>query len=652
MSYDLRSDRPALDPHLVATQGFSTGFRGFDTSEVRAYLEALAGLLQNAADREADLRERLEDAERRASAPPEFDEHQFTVVLGQETTRVLDTARQAAVEIRAKSEDNAGRLVREASEAATLTRTSAEEYSAQLHATADEEVAAQRAEADAHAARVKTEADEHAKTVRSSAEEYAARLRGEAESVLGERTAEAEAAAAVVKAQSDQARADAEAELASLRQATAAELDELRARASIEAAAEIETARQEGRGMVAEARAVRGRMLTDLAERRRAGRAQLDLLRGARQQLMDALESMRSRIDETTSDLATTVIEARSATDEAARRDEADDAILRALMADDRAAMRAPDAAAEAEASGGTAHGSTAVQSAVIVDVSEAVVTGDPPPPAGGGTAADTPAATDTDDPQASIDLRASGSAEPPEAPTAEPVDTAKTDEAAEDDQDAGDVDPEAAARAADHAARARDATTALLERRDAATDEIERQLARRLKRVLSDEQNELLDEVRRAGGVPTADADAARARQPTPAATPTRLPTILPVRRRPARRSTERLRPTVTTQVDDIADRLADELVRQLRGRLDALLLRCRRRRGRARGTHPSLLSRMEDASASPTPRATSCWPHSPAGCSTPHPDATVFRWIVDDGGTPCPDAEDNALQGHVAEG
>ena len=32
--------------------------------------------------------------------------------------------------------------------------------------------------------------------------------------------------------------------------------------------------------------------------------------------------------------------------------------------------------------------------------------------------------------------------------------------------------------------------------------------------------------------------------------------------------------------------------------------------------------------------------------------PSATGFRWIVDDGGTPCPDAEDNALQGEVAKG
>ena len=47
---------------------------------------------------------------------------------------------------------------------------------------------------------------------------------------------------------------------------------------------------------------------------------------------------------------------------------------------------------------------------------------------------------------------------------------------------------------------------TSLLERRDAATDEIERQLARRLKRLLSDEQNDLLDQVRRVKGEPMAE--------------------------------------------------------------------------------------------------------------------------------------------------
>ena len=42
-----------------------------------------------------------------------------------------------------------------------------------------------------------------------------------------------------------------------------------------------------------------------------------------------------------------------------------------------------------------------------------------------------------------------------------------------------------------------------LLERRDAVTDELERNLARRLKRVLADEQNAVLDAVRRARKLP-----------------------------------------------------------------------------------------------------------------------------------------------------
>ena len=45
-----------------------------------------------------------------------------------------------------------------------------------------------------------------------------------------------------------------------------------------------------------------------------------------------------------------------------------------------------------------------------------------------------------------------------------------------------------------------------LLERRDAVTDELERNLARRLKRVLADEQNAVLDAVRRARKLPSPD--------------------------------------------------------------------------------------------------------------------------------------------------
>jgi hypothetical protein len=43
-----------------------------------------------------------------------------------------------------------------------------------------------------------------------------------------------------------------------------------------------------------------------------------------------------------------------------------------------------------------------------------------------------------------------------------------------------------------------------LLERRDAVTDELERNLARRIKRVLGDEQNAVLDAVRRARKLPS----------------------------------------------------------------------------------------------------------------------------------------------------
>ena len=85
MAPDPRPDRPSLDPQVLATQTFSTTFRGFDTAEVRGYLEALAGLMADAQAREEDLARRLNDAEQLLANPPPLDEQQLTVLLGEET---------------------------------------------------------------------------------------------------------------------------------------------------------------------------------------------------------------------------------------------------------------------------------------------------------------------------------------------------------------------------------------------------------------------------------------------------------------------------------------------------------------------------------------------------------------------------------------
>ena len=210
MARDPRPDRPSLDPEFVATQTFSSSFRGFDTAEVRGYLEVIAGLLRDGEQREEELTRSLADAEERLAHPPPLDEHQLTVLLGEETTRVIETARHAASEIRSKAEENAARLVREAIDEAAASRTSAEESAALILTELERETAAQRTAAEEYASQIRGEADDKIAQQLAEADAESARMRAEAESVLAkaesvlaERTEEAEQAAASVRAEAD-----------------------------------------------------------------------------------------------------------------------------------------------------------------------------------------------------------------------------------------------------------------------------------------------------------------------------------------------------------------------------------------------------------------------------------------------------------------
>src|SRR6201999_1228260 len=77
----------------------------------------------------------------------------------------------------------------------------------------------------------------------------------------------------------------------------------VRADALADAAAEIEAAKAEGREMVAEARAVRERMLTDLARRRNAARSQLQRLQSDRDRLVASFEDAGRAVDDVLGEL-------------------------------------------------------------------------------------------------------------------------------------------------------------------------------------------------------------------------------------------------------------------------------------------------------------------------------------------------------------
>src|SRR5262249_17043621 len=76
----------------------------------------------------------------------------------------------------------------------------------------------------------------------------------------------------------------------------------------------------QGREMVAEARAARERILTDLARRRHIAEVQVEQLRAARERLLEACGVVRRTLDEATAELQKAETEARYAADEVGRR--------------------------------------------------------------------------------------------------------------------------------------------------------------------------------------------------------------------------------------------------------------------------------------------------------------------------------------------
>ena len=272
-----------LTPERVAHAEFRTGFRGLDATEVRAFLARVASELRSVLEREADLVARLEQAEARSTAivAAPLDVKQVSELLGQETARVLETARAAAADIRAKAETDATE-VREAAEAAAAAlRAAAETVLAERTAEAEAAASELLAAANAEATRLTTTAAEEATGERQRALDDAERVRAEARALL------------------EQAEADGNATR--------------------------EAARDEGRRMVAEARAVRERILTDMARRRNVARQQLERVRAARERLLDAIDEVRRNTAELHAGLSGSLVEAKLAGERGARTVDVDD---------------------------------------------------------------------------------------------------------------------------------------------------------------------------------------------------------------------------------------------------------------------------------------------------------------------------------------
>jgi len=249
------SSTPRLSPEEVAGRAFSSTFRGISESEVRAFLRRVAEELTATRERERELTEAVDALEDRLRTPPPLDEQRMLDVLGEETTRLIRSAKEAAADIRAKAEERAAAALAESQEAARLMRKEAEEI-----------LGVRAREADVVKDDLLRAANEMAEGVRADVERFSEsqRLRVESESK------------------------DA-----------------------------IEAARAKGREMLEEAKSLRERVLIDLGRRRALLQGQIEELRSGRDQLLDAYRVVKRTFLEATEALAT--VEARAVADRAPR---------------------------------------------------------------------------------------------------------------------------------------------------------------------------------------------------------------------------------------------------------------------------------------------------------------------------------------------
>jgi DivIVA domain-containing protein len=646
---DAESRSARLAPEAVARTTFPTAFRGYDPEHVRPFLERLGDELREARDREAALRKEVDDLGVKLESARRPDEAQLTVALGEETARVLIAAREAATEIRAKGEESVARLLREAQDEAN-------------------------------------------------------RMKAEAEAILGQRTTEAEEAAAgllhAVAAEVATIKAEAESAAAAVRAATESaaadalvEVERMKATSAEEAEAVIEAAKAEGREMVEQAMLVRARVLEDLSRKRKAARVQLERLQAGRERLLESYDIVRRTLDEATSELRGSLVAAKRVADAAARRVEAEPTpTVEQLEAELEAARDAglplvddtePEEAFDGELPDGEMvpieasasfeevrvvhrERDVEVEPVVVVDVVEEIeidvveVVEIVDEDEDAMTAA---ADVDVDDLFARIraaragevakahevlgDTPAAEAAEAAEAPASAAEPSAAGSAAADDEPD-HDVEP---ATAADDLAPAPPTPDdqALLERRDAATDAAEQRAVRKLKRVLADEQNDVLDRMRRNTKAtvddllpPAAEHAARYADAAAEALTAAAADGAGFYRGTPS---------AVATDVSDLARELGEGLALPLRDRVASSLRD-------AAGDDEALADGVRAAYRDwKTHRIgiqarDSVFAAFNKGLFDATSEGTGLRWLVDDGGSPCPDAEDNSLAGLVVKG
>ena len=181
---------PRLTTDEVASRSFAKGVRGFSETEVRAFLKRVSEELAAARAHEHELEGAIDSLEEQVRTPRPLSEQELLDALGEETARLLRSAREASDEIKKKAEERAARLVDEAAAAAERTRAEAAELRATRIAEAEARTSELVEAAEARAAAALEAAKAEAETILDKARVHGRDMLDEAKSarerVLGD----------------------------------------------------------------------------------------------------------------------------------------------------------------------------------------------------------------------------------------------------------------------------------------------------------------------------------------------------------------------------------------------------------------------------------------------------------------------------------
>ena len=222
------SSSAPLSPDEIAQKSFPPARRGLDGQAVRTFLDKVAAELRGALEREAILRGRLAEAERRANAP-ELDEATLTRAIGIETAKILQTAHDAASNLVTKAEQRAAELIAEAEQVLAEQVAASDAEALEIRAAAEQEAGEYTSRAQAEADSLTEVAHADAVELLDATKEECRRMVAEARELRNRTLADLVARRRVLRIQLEELRSGKDSLLSDV-EVVATSVDELRKR--------------------------------------------------------------------------------------------------------------------------------------------------------------------------------------------------------------------------------------------------------------------------------------------------------------------------------------------------------------------------------------------------------------------------------------